>query len=215
MRLPFFPLSVVLLPGTPMPLHLFEPRYRQMLADVLAADRTFVLGYRPPGVPEDALPRGWPVCLAIVEDHEPLPDGRSNILVRGGARVALAGYRDDPAPYHVVEVAPLPDEPHDVSALGPLAAQARQLFARVAAAARALADDPDPAPSLPDDPARLAWAIAAAVDLDPPAKHQLLAVRDPSERLQAVLARLMPLAADLEQRAAVHRRASTNGHGPH
>ena len=40
-RLPLFPLSVVLFPGNPLPLHIFEPRYRRMLADCLAADRRF------------------------------------------------------------------------------------------------------------------------------------------------------------------------------
>ena len=47
MRLPVFPLTVVLFPGTPMPLHIFEPRYRQMLEDCLAGDRRFVARTAP------------------------------------------------------------------------------------------------------------------------------------------------------------------------
>ena len=47
LRLPIFPLGVVLFPGTPLPLHIFEPRYRRMLADCLAGDRRF--GITPTG----------------------------------------------------------------------------------------------------------------------------------------------------------------------
>ena len=43
-RLPIFPLSVVLFPGTPLPLHIFEPRYRRMLSDCLGGDRRFECG---------------------------------------------------------------------------------------------------------------------------------------------------------------------------
>jgi Lon protease-like protein len=215
MRLPLFPLAVVLLPGTPMPLHIFEPRYRQMIADVLAGPREFGLAYLPPGVPEQGLAAGWPLCIAHIDEHEALPDGRSNIVVRGTRRVAFERFEDDTAPYLVARVAELPDASALPDALAPRAAQARQLFARVAAAARTLADDPTPAPALPDDPALLAYAIAAAVDLDLDVRHRLLATRDPAERLAQVLGLLTPVATDIERRAAVHARAHTNGHGPH
>lgn len=215
MRLPLFPLAVVLLPGTPMPLHIFEPRYRQLIADALVGTREFGLVYLPPGVRERELAAGWPLCVARIEEHESLPDGRSNIVVRGTRRVALAHLEDDEAPYHVGRVTEQPDTTGLPDALEPRAAQARQLFARVASAARTLADDAAPAPTMPSDPALLAYAIAAAVDLDLAAKHRLLATRDPAERLAQVLALLTPVATDLERRAAVHARAHTNGHGPH
>lgn len=214
-RLPLFPLAVVLLPGTALPLHIFEPRYRRMVADAIAGSREFGLVYLPPGQRDDELPSGWPLTVARIEDHEPLPDGRSNILVRGTRRVTLAAFVPDDAPYRVATVTDAPDQPDTVQPLESLAAQVRQLFARVAAAARAVADDPDPAPTLPTDPALLAYAIAAAVDLEPKARQRLLATRDPGERLALVLGLLTPVAADLEQRAAVHARARTNGHGPH
>ncbi|MCE2941511.1 MAG: LON peptidase substrate-binding domain-containing protein [Gemmatimonadota bacterium] len=214
-RLPLFPLAVVLLPGTALPLHIFEPRYRRMVADALAGSREFGLLYLPPGWRDDEVPGGWPLTVARIEEHEPLPDGRSNILVRGMRRVALSAFVADDAPYRVGTVTDAPDLPGSGESLEPLAAQARQLFARVAAAARAVADDPDPAPPLPADAALLAYAIAAAVDLDPEARHRLLATRDPGERLALVLGLLTPVAADLERRAAVHARSRTNGHGPH
>ena len=215
MRLALFPLAVVLLPGTPMPLHIFEPRYRRMLADALAGPREFGLVYLPPGVREGELASGWPLCLAHVDEHEPLEDGRSNIVVRGTRRLALDHFVDDEAPYPVGLVRELPDATVLAEALVPRAAQARALFGRVAAAARTLADDTAPPPALPDDDTLLAYAIAAAVDLDLAAKHRLLATRDAAERLSQVVALLTPVATDIERRAAVHGRARTNGHGPH
>ncbi|HQR46847.1 MAG TPA: LON peptidase substrate-binding domain-containing protein, partial [Thermoanaerobaculia bacterium] len=86
-RLPLFPLpGVVLFPETTLPLHVFEPRYREMLTDALQGEG--LLGVQllvPGGSPDDAgRPRVFPVgCAGEVVEHEPLPDGRSNILLRG------------------------------------------------------------------------------------------------------------------------------------
>ena len=78
-RLPIFPLSVVLFPGTPLPLHIFEPRYRKMLADCLAGDRRF--GITPAGK-DDVMPEPGTVgCIAEVRVNQELPDGRSNVIV--------------------------------------------------------------------------------------------------------------------------------------
>lgn len=215
MRLALFPLAVVLLPGTAMPLHIFEIRYRKMIADALAGSREFGIMYLPPGVRETDLSGGWPICVARIEEHEPLPDGRSNIVVRGGQRVILRTLLFDETPYPVAIVQEAPDVPVPAEALAPLAAEARDLYTRAITAARTIADDATPPPPLPDDPALLAYAIAATIDLDLPARQRLLDMRDPSERLAQIIAMLAPGMPDLERRAATHRRASTNGHGPH
>ena len=86
-RLPIFPLSVVLFPGTPLPLHIFEPRYRQMLADCLAGDRRF--GITPAGQDDEMPEPGTVGCIAEVRVNQELPDGRSNIVVLGGERFVL------------------------------------------------------------------------------------------------------------------------------
>jgi len=101
--LPLFPLPLVLFPGTPLPLHIFEQRYRRLLADCLETDRRFGIIRLPDGMAELEIPPGTIGCIAEIVNAEPLPDGRSNIVVRGGERFALA---DDPAPLPV-----LPDEP--------------------------------------------------------------------------------------------------------
>ena len=92
--MPVFPLSgVVLFPGALLPLHVFEPRYRQMLADCLATHRVmamaFVVGEGDPqdfaGTPNIARVAG----AGVIVHHAALPDGRSNIVLQGRARVAL------------------------------------------------------------------------------------------------------------------------------
>src|SRR5690348_17922654 len=91
-ELPIFPLPVVLFPGAPQPLHIFEPRYRQLLADCLAADRRFGIAYvtphRAPAV-DPAPDLGDVGCVALIRSSEPLPDRRSNILAVGERRFAL------------------------------------------------------------------------------------------------------------------------------
>ena len=92
-ELAVFPLpDAVLFPGTMMPLHIFEPRYRQMTADALAGDRRLSVALVPSGPAADEL--GHPQFAQIagigeIIDHQKLPDGRYNILVLGRARAKL------------------------------------------------------------------------------------------------------------------------------
>src|SRR5919108_2802881 len=120
LRLPIFPLAVVLFPGTPLPLHIFEPRYRRMLADCLAGDRRFGLIFLPEATAERELPPGHVGCVAYIEKAESLPDGRSNIAVSGQERFALGRFVDSPLPYHLAEVAEYLDEPESQPALDSL-----------------------------------------------------------------------------------------------
>lgn len=214
-RLPLFPLPLVLFPGVPLPLHIFEPRYRIMLADCLEGDREFGIVFRPDGVAERDLPMGHVGCIARVESTEVLPDGRSNVIVRGTDRFALDRFLDSPRPYHVAEASSYDDAEEPPLTLAPGASRVRELFSRVGAAARTLADDPDALPLLPDDPTLLAFAIAALIDMDAAARQRLLASRSPSARLRDIELLLSPAVDSLELRASVHVRAKSNGHGPH
>src|SRR2546429_7366288 len=91
-ELPIFPLPIVLFPGTPQPLHVFEPRYRQLLADCLAADRRFGVAYLPaepqPGSEPPPRPRGVG-CAAVISNTQDLPDGRVHTLSVWERRLAL------------------------------------------------------------------------------------------------------------------------------
>jgi len=111
--LPLFPLEAVLLPGTHLPFHVFEPRYRAMLADALAGDR--LVGLHPLDADGPSLPDGRPAlrpygCAGEVVEHEALPDGRSNIVLRGAFRYRLEGERTGRA-YRVGEVEEAPVQP--------------------------------------------------------------------------------------------------------
>jgi Lon protease-like protein len=214
-RLPLFPLPLVLFPGAEQPLHVFEPRYRRLLADVRAGDGRFgmvaALGGLSPAP-------GTVGCTAHVRDVEPLPDGRSNLVVEGGDRFAVVRLVDADSPYLVAEVEPYGDAPEAEAGphqLRAAAARVRDLFARVARAARAIAEETGPAPALPDDPAAVAFAAAARVEFALADRQRLLASRSPLGRLDDVAELLERAVANVEERAATHARARSNGHGPH
>src|SRR5580704_10946781 len=104
---PVFPLpQAVLFPHALLPLHIFEPRYRAMLAHCLATHRALVIA-RIEGErgdqrkDEDARPRFASVGgLGLIVQHQSLPDGRSNIVLHGKARVALVE-RPSATPYRI------------------------------------------------------------------------------------------------------------------
>lgn len=206
-RLPIFPLGMVLFPGTAVPLHLFEPRYRQLLRDVQQGDQRFGVLCALPNVAERDLPPGRVGCVAEVTDAETLPDGRSNIVVVGRERFALEAFVDDEAPYHVARVASF----EDIDATAPVAltlaaGEVAANFRRVVSAINVLNDSDDALPDLPESPAQLAWSIGAMIDLDLEAKQRLLSEQSPAARLTQVDAILRKALPDLELRAAMHRR---------
>jgi Lon protease-like protein len=180
----------------------------------MASDHEFGILYRPEGVAERDIPSGHVGCVAHVERSELLPDGRSNILVTGGRRFALEQFEDTDLPYYVGRVVDVVDVAESAPTLTVLAARVRELFLRVGAAARSLADDADALPELPDDPAMLAFAIAAVIEMDVSTRQRLLASRSPTSRLREVEMLLAPAVDSLEHRAVIHVRAKTNGHGP-
>ena len=205
MNIPLFPLNVVLFPGTTLPLHLFEPRYRQLLADIRQGDQRFGLLCSLPGVPEREVPVGRIGSLAEVTDVEMLPDGRSNIIVRGIGRFALSGYLETPTPYLQGAVEPVEDGPvTNPVALAVAADELAGHFRRIVKAVDTLRPEPGPSPVLSDHPVALAWQIAAMVDLDYETRVELLASTDPAgrvTRLDTVLRKVLP---ELELRAALN-----------
>jgi Lon protease-like protein len=212
--LPIFPLPLVLFPGVTIPLHIFEPRYRRMLADCLERDRRFGIVFLAEGATEESLGIGGEVgCVAHVLSHETLDDGRSNITVEGRDRFTLRAFVTSPLPYHVGMVVPHEDVAEPVAALEPLATRVRERFERIARAARTISDGEDAIPELPDDPTLLAFRVASFIDLDVGERQRLLASTSPGERLRTVDSVLGPAVDPMEQRAIVHARAKTNGHG--
>ncbi len=112
-QLPIFPLpDVVLFPHTMLPLHIFEPRYRQMVQECLAGDKRLAMALLKPGWEKDyyGRPPVYPIAGAgEIVRHEELPDGRFNVLVRGTMRVGITMELPPDKPYRIVRARPLAD----------------------------------------------------------------------------------------------------------
>jgi ATP-dependent Lon protease len=209
-RLPIFPLSVVLFPGTPLPLHIFEPRYKRMLADCLAGDRRF--GITP--VPEQKeLPGPGAIgCVAEVRLNQELPDGRSNIVVVGGSRFVLSRLLAEPLPYLVAVVQAFEDDPQTAPPPDDIAAL-RALFARYSLVLRELNDVIPGEVTLPEDALDLSFQVAGGIECDLGVKQRLLAERSTMRRIKALNLLLPVLTSAVESGLKVHRRAHSNGKG--
>ena len=215
-ELPIFPLPIVLFPGAPQPLHIFEPRYRQLIADCLAGDRRFGVAYAAPEPTPGAAPAPGPGdvgCVAVIRSNQPLPDGRSNVLTEGERRFVLRHWIASAHPYRVADVEEFDDDPIDPAETAALAGDVRAGFTRLARALGVLTEREDEAFELPADPQRLSFHVAAALEIEPAAKRALQAIRSTSARLRRLAAALGPLAADAERRATVRQQAKGNGRG--
>ncbi|HET7321048.1 MAG TPA: LON peptidase substrate-binding domain-containing protein [Longimicrobiaceae bacterium] len=182
-RLPLFPLPVVLLPGASLPLHVFEPRYREMMAHCLEGDRRFGLVYHDPDRAGPFLNEPGPVgCVAEIVRFEPLGDGRSRLLARGRERFRIEDGIESAAPYYEGLVEEYEDEPEDEQAVAARSEESLELFHRVLAC---LSDSPEPDPPLRDEEP-LSFQIAQWIRIDPTWQQALLQLRSERERLDRV-----------------------------
>src|SRR5687767_9917206 len=110
--IPLFPLpNVVLFPNVFLPLHIFEPRYREMVSDALAGDRIIGMVLLQPGHEKEyeARPPVFPIgCAGVITHSEPLGDGRYNIVLRGLERFRI-GSEDASRPYRLAHIEALPE----------------------------------------------------------------------------------------------------------
>jgi len=214
-ELPLFPLPVVLFPGMPMPLHIFEERYRQMLADVRAGNNLFGLSYFDSSSSEQDLPSAGHIgCVAEVAETQALPDGRSNILAVGIIRYQAETYVERGDSYLVVRPSYFEDDDENESALSSKSQEVARLFMRVANAIRIINDERGNLPDITDtDPQKLSFLVAAAMELEAETKQELLELRSTSERLDRLRDFLARVIKDYEERARLHGIAKRNGHG--
>jgi Lon protease-like protein len=213
-ELPLFPLPVVLFPGVPMPLHIFEPRYCRLLEDIRNRDNLFGLSYFDTSSSDITIPPAGHVgCVAEVTEVQPMPDGRSNILTVGLIRYRVEGYLEHGDPYLVGSVTFFEDEEEDPESLAGRAHEVSGLFQRIARAVRVINDERASLPEIPDvDPEQLSFLVAAAMEIDTEVKQELLEMRSTSDRLKRLrdfLARALP---NYEERARMHQIAKGNGH---
>lgn len=209
-QLALFPLKTVLFPGALLPLHIFEPRYRQMLIDVTAGDRRF--GLLPPGDGGGLPAPGTVGCVAVVRAVQPLPDGRSNIVVAGEQRFAFLEPVPSATPYHRGLVDWVDDEPDIQVPSEDELARLKALAQRYAVALNAVRDQALD-PELSGGAADLSFQVAALLEWEFDARHSLLASRSVTARVTRLLHALPSLVQETESRALVHERARSNGTG--
>ncbi len=205
-RLPLFPLQLVLFPGEPVPLHIFEPRYRQLLADCLEGDARFGITTHPSPGP------GAVGCIAEIRGTQPLPDGRSNIVVIGEERFVLRALLDEGRPYLVGSVERFADRP-DSDPLPAELGELRRLATEYRETLSLLADSAGPAPAWSDDAEQFTFQVAAIAQLELEVKERLLGFRSTRERTQALIGALPSLLQIARGHSAVHVRARSNGKG--
>jgi uncharacterized protein len=212
-QLPLFPLPLVLLPNEVLPLHIFEPRYRQMLVDI---ERRNLFGLTFVNVEEGEPERpavGSIGCAAEVREKSLLPDGRSNIVTSGVIRYRLLDYVDDGTLYYKANVEFFEDEPESEETLGPIGDEVFALFERVAKAAFKLSGNRGNLPDIPKaEPEALSFLITAAFSLDNDIKYRMLEMTSTSERLTKLRDILFQAVDKMEANAEIVKAAQTNGH---
>jgi Lon protease-like protein len=213
-ELPLFPLPVVLFPGVPLPLHIFEPKYRQMLADVRVTNNLFGLSYFDPAASNREIPPAGHVgCVAEITETQAMPDGRSNILTVGVIRYQIDSYVERGEDYLVARVTYFEDEEEDYSLLTDSAREVAETFTRIAQAVRIINDERATLPDISNtEPQRLSFLVAAAMEIEGEVKQELLELRSTSERLRRLRGMLARAVKSYEERARIHELAKGNGH---
>ena len=199
-----FPLGTVLLPGMLLPLHVFEPRYRALVRDCLAAEEAdfgVVLIERGSEVGGGDVRTGVGTRARILRAEE-MPDGRFGVVAAGLRRLRVRAWLDDD-PYPRADVEDWPDAGDDpdaragaTAALGP-GGEVTVLLRRAAALVTELGDTAAPVDlELADDPEMASYQAAAVAPLGPVDRQLLLAAPSVAARV-AALADLLPGAIEL------------------
>ena len=189
-----FPLpNVVLFPNVLLPLHIFEPRYRQMVADALAGDRLITMVMLKPGYDEDY--QGDPPIYEVgsigrIIRHEELPDGRSNLILYGLRRVQIEHELPSDRLYRTASVMFLEDcyPAENSGELADRHQRARDLLAEILTLVGRCADAERLASSESTPLGRLCDIAAHSLSFDISAKQALLEELDVSKRSETLLA---------------------------
>ncbi len=213
-QIPIFPLpDVVLFPHTVLPLHIFEPRYRKMVQDCLASDKRLAMGLLKPGWEKDYY--GRPPIHAIagageIVQHEELPDGRFNILVRGTMRVGITAETPPDRPYRVVRAKPLADRYTDErpDALALRVERLKVFYLRMLAEVNKSQSELAKVLSGVKDPGIIVDRIAGAAIAETEARQQILECVEVPARLSLVQEQLIGVLTRLSDRNTPSERGS-------
>ena len=204
--IPLFPLpSAVLFPNVLLPLHIFEARYRQMLADALAGDRVIGMVLLQAGWEQhyEGRPGVFPVgCAGVITHVEPLQDGRSNIVLRGVSKFRILE-EDGSKPYRIAQVEPIVEEVSRGDRERLFAIRKRLEEVVLAAVAKGKRERQFP-PEIPDED--LVNALSQYLELEPLERQALL-------ESEGVVARAKMLLELLEMKViAVRARGDARVH---
>jgi len=192
-----FPLGVVLLPTEQLPLHIFEPRYRELIGECLEHGREFGLVYE-----DDEGRREIGTTAGVSDVVRRFPDGRMNVVIEGRERFRIVrpteGRSFATAEVDVVEDEPDPAEPGAIE-------RSLHLFRRLAEQAGG------EAPEAPEVTPRLSYELAARVDFGPVIKQELLEERSERARLRQVVELLERAVQGIALEREIGDRASRNG----
>ena len=177
-------------PKTLLPLHVFEPRYRTMIADVIRGDQTLCVALLKPGWEADY--EGSPevhsvACVGTIVMHEELPDGRYNIVVQGTQRVMIERY-EQMTPYLVARLRPLESDAAWAEDPG-VARQSEELLEafRSSQGARASSAEFSAALRADGSPEAILNSIAMHLDVEARTRQFLLEIDSIGARYRSVL----------------------------
>lgn len=199
---PMFPLGMTLLPGTLLPLHIFEPRYVQLVRDLLRDDAN------PPEFGVVMIERGFEVgggdvradigTLARVIDVQALDPQRYSVVLTGTDRLRVVGWLPDD-PYPMADVDVWPDEGEPPADLGSQVDDLHRRVREINALVRELGrGEPPPDDEISDDPTLALYHLAALSPLGAVDRHRVLAASSVQERCDVLAEALDDARAVLE-----------------
>lgn len=195
--LPLFPLEIVVFPGAPLPLHIFEPRYKEMIGECLAQDRPFGMVRAK----ENAL-SAIGCSASIVTVIKKYEDGRLDIAAEGERRFEIIQVNQERA-FLQAEVTFFDDEPSTVSksAADTVAELHEQLFAVLGQAVE-----------IERDADFLSFHLAQDLPVDLDFKQTLLEMKSEAERIETLTEYYRATIPKIEMSLRARQRASGNGH---
>jgi len=196
--LPLFPLDVVLFPGAPLPLHIFEPRYKEMIGECLAQKQLFgVVRARETSLADVG-------CTAeIVAVTKTYEDGRLDIVTQGRERFEILELNQERT-FLRGEILYVTDEPEKPTEQE--IAHAVELHRQILA----LANSEQDLPEGEDSP--LSYHLAGSLPLDLDFKQKMLGLRSEAQRIQNVITYFEGILPNLRRAVTMRQRAGGNGH---
>lgn len=180
-EIPLFPLNLVLFPGMVQPLHVFEPRYREMTRFCLDTNVSFgITLVAPDDEGELAHPARFGT-LARIADYQRLPDGRYNLITVGAQRFEILETSSD-KPYHCAKARLLPESVGE-DANNDLTLEARDLLEDYLSLVLSTMEGGETSIPIPTDGVELSYFIAVCLPCDDQVKQMLLETPSAMERL--------------------------------